>query len=100
MTCMDSGVGHLVEPDKQIPVCLLDRVEPVAAPEALVNVVDGKFHLGLHPGREDLGRKAEVLGEVLQVDVGFHLHVCQSALKIDPLSAFNFDPPPRIEVFS
>jgi ABC-type sugar transport system substrate-binding protein len=25
---------------------------------------------------------------------------CQSALKIDPLSASNFDPPPRIEVFS
>ena len=26
--------------------------------------------------------------------------VCQSALKIDPLSASNFDPPPRIEFFS
>ena len=75
---MDAGVGHLVEPGKQIPVRLLDRVEPVAAPEALVNVNDGTFHLGLHPGavgRADLGRKAEVVGEVLQVDVEFHLHV-------------------------
>jgi hypothetical protein len=35
-----------------------------------------------------------------QIKKSADIIVCQSALKIDPLSASNFDPPPRIEVFS
>ena len=73
---MDAQVGHRVEPGKQIPVRLVDRAEPVAAPEALPDVVHGPFHLALHPGavgRAGLGRKAAVVGEVQQLDIEVHL---------------------------
>ena len=76
VSSMHAGVGHRVEPGKQIPVRLIDRAEPVATPEALADVVHGTFHLALHPGavrRAGLGRKAAVVGEVQQLDIEVHL---------------------------
>ena len=56
-------VGHRIEPLTQISIGFFNGLEPISAPEAFPDIIDGSFHFTLNPrtvGRTSLGRKAVV----------------------------------------
>jgi len=80
MGAVDPAVGRLVQPDEDVLVGLPDGTILIAPPEPLPQVIDGPFHLALHPGAVGSAQKrleAVMMreGEHLGVEDGLPLRV-------------------------
>jgi hypothetical protein len=100
---MDSPVGGFIEPDGNIFIGLGKGAVNVPSPEPLPDVVQGTFHLSLHPGaigRAGFGLEPIMMGKMEKLQVKNRFPVLPTQDDIFHVVVENFDRHPLKKVES